>query len=200
MLCRVAPIRTAARLCTAQPSRVVSKIAAAPFSTTKLAPAKLPQQCSLLLRNSQSLRTSPQLCFAPHKSPFLARLNSTAASTAGGLADSEAQLAWNRFLALRKQRRRISLISSVICAVVCTVGGVVVIGSLDIESFGAQIYGFDTIFVLGLSTLAFGAVGWLVGPFIGNAVFNTWHRKIRNQIAAVSSSSRKSAGFVAKWH
>jgi import inner membrane translocase subunit TIM23 len=39
--------------------------------------------------------------------------------------------------------------------------------------------------VLGLSTLAFGVVGWLIGPFIGNAVFNTWHRKLRQQIAAV---------------
>lgn len=58
--------------------------------------------------------------------------------------------------------------------------------SQDIEKLGAQIYGFDTITVLGLATLAFGLTGWLLGPFMGNAVFNTWHRKLRNQIAMVS--------------
>jgi import inner membrane translocase subunit TIM23 len=188
MLCRAAPTRTAARLC-----RVPSTTHAAPFTNSaKQQSARISQRPSPV-STSNALRCSPAARFIAHKSTFLARLNSTAAAgtnaTAAGVADSEAQLTWNRFLALRKQRRRISLISSMACAVVCTMSGVVIIGSLDIESFGAQIYGFDTIFVLGLSTIAFGAVGWLVGPFIGNAVFNTWHRRLRQQIATVSSSS-----------
>jgi len=194
MLCRTVPIRTAARLCTASSRTFAPKCTAARVSTAAKQPkCSIPQQFSLLFRGSRCLRTSRQTRIVTHRSHFLARQSSTAAPGAGmpssGVPELDSPLTWNRFLALRKQRRRISLISSMVCAVVCLAGGVVIIASQDIEAFGAQIYGFDTIFVLGLSTLAFGVVGWLIGPFMGNAVFNTWHRKLRQQIAAVSNFS-----------
>lgn len=40
--------------------------------------------------------------------------------------------------------------------------------------------------MLGLATAASGAVGWLLGPFVGNAVFGVMWRRSRLQIAAVS--------------
>ncbi len=40
--------------------------------------------------------------------------------------------------------------------------------------------------MLGLVTLGSGAVGWLLGPFVGNAVFGMAHRRVGGQIAEVS--------------
>ena len=49
-----------------------------------------------------------------------------------------------------------------------------------------NIFGLDPFLVLGLATLGSGAVGWLLGPFLGNAVFGMAHRRVGLQIAEVS--------------
>ena len=40
--------------------------------------------------------------------------------------------------------------------------------------------------MLGLMTVGSGGVGWLLGPFVGNAVFGVVHRRVGGQIAEVS--------------
>ncbi|KAJ9645357.1 TIM23 complex component [Coniosporium tulheliwenetii] len=96
---------------------------------------------------------------------------------------NEHSLTWNRFLALRKTRRRISLVSSIICAGASTFLGIAVLSTKDIDAMGSQILGLDPIIVLGMSTIACTVVGWLIGPFFGNAVFNVWYRGLRRDIA-----------------
>lgn len=49
-------------------------------------------------------------------------------------------------------------------------------------------FGLDPFIVLGLITLGSGGVGWLLGPFLGNAVFGMAYRRVGPQIAEVSSS------------
>lgn len=40
--------------------------------------------------------------------------------------------------------------------------------------------------MLGLSTVGSGGVGWLLGPFLGNAVFGVVYGRLGGQIAEVS--------------
>jgi len=53
----------------------------------------------------------------------------------------------------------------------------------DFDTVGAQMFGLDPFIVLGLGTFACGTVGWLLGPFFGNAIFNMYYRRLGPQIA-----------------
>ena len=53
----------------------------------------------------------------------------------------------------------------------------------NIETAG--LFGLDPFVVLGLATAGSGAVGWLMGPFVGNGVFAMVHRSRRGEIAEV---------------
>lgn len=66
--------------------------------------------------------------------------------------------------------------------------GVNVLGRQDLDALGGQMFGLDPFVVLGLTTAGFGVVGWLAGPFVGNAVFNAMNRRFKGQIAEVSST------------
>lgn len=46
--------------------------------------------------------------------------------------------------------------------------------------------GLDPIVVMGLATAAFGALGWLLGPVVGNGVWNAVYRKYRGGFEVVS--------------
>ncbi|MCJ1482113.1 TIM23 complex component [Schaereria dolodes] len=54
----------------------------------------------------------------------------------------------------------------------------------DIDSLGTQLFGLEPMMVLGLATVASGAVGWLLGPFVGNAVFGVVYRRVGGEIAS----------------
>lgn len=62
------------------------------------------------------------------------------------------------------------------------------IAQQDIDGWAAQISGLDPLVVLGLTTFAVAAGGWLCGPTFGNVLFKMWAgRKGWNQpIAEVS--------------
>jgi import inner membrane translocase subunit TIM23 len=68
-----------------------------------------------------------------------------------------------------------------------TVIGVQVLSEQDLESLGTQVMGLDPFIVLGLATAACGAVGWLAGPFLGNAIWRLVHRKYKPAFLMVSS-------------
>jgi import inner membrane translocase subunit TIM23 len=101
---------------------------------------------------------------------------------------SAESLTWNRFLALRKQRRRISLVASIVCA-----GGGAAIGItvLSTSEFDVMQFGIDPTFVIGGAFIGSALLGWLAGPFFGTAVFNLRHGALRNQIAQVSRTVMK---------
>lgn len=67
-----------------------------------------------------------------------------------------------------------------------TVIGVQVLSNQDLEHMGAQVMGLDPFVVLGMATAACGAVGWLIGPFVGNAVWGLVYRRYRTAVAVVS--------------
>lgn len=110
---------------------------------------------------------------------------SATTSSSQSSRDPETKLTWNRFLELRKHRRRYGLAASVVSAAGCVTGGTSMMLSRDLETAIAQMIGLDPMIVMGLSTIGFGAIGWLLGPLFGNAVFNVLYRKWVPDIATV---------------
>lgn len=83
-------------------------------------------------------------------------------------------LTWNRFFDLRKKRRWINLGCSVVTAAAAVGLVTPAIAAQDFDSWGAQISGLDPVIVLGISTFAIAAGGWLCGPSFGTAMFSLW--------------------------
>lgn len=71
-------------------------------------------------------------------------------------------------------------------SVCTTAAGVETLSQQNIEALGTTFFGLDPFILLGLGTAASGAVGWLIGPFVGNAVFGFIFRRFRKQIRVVS--------------
>ncbi|PYI03837.1 presequence translocated-associated motor subunit pam17 [Aspergillus sclerotiicarbonarius CBS 121057] len=162
------------------------------FTSTALGPFAHPSSCTsplyhalsqaraaststMRVRSTHALKTtavrpSTQLPI----SPILRRANSTAAAT-----NETVRLDWNSFFKLRASRRRYSLASSILSSLATTVIGVQVLSSQDLESLGAQVMGLDPFIVLGMATAACGAAGWLMGPFVGNAVWGLVYRRYK---------------------
>ncbi|KAF2842796.1 Pam17-domain-containing protein [Patellaria atrata CBS 101060] len=129
-----------------------------------------------------TIRPSPELFRVPKTPPQSRTLTTTAPPPSSSAANASSTLTWNRFLALRRTRRRISLFASVIAALGTTAAGAVFISTRDLDAVGSQVLGLDQVIVLGLGTIASGALGWLVGPFIGGAVFGMVFRGVRGEM------------------
>lgn len=65
--------------------------------------------------------------------------------------------------------------------------GIFYLSNTDIEKLGAQVFGMDPFIVLGIATFAFAGAGWLMGPFVGGAVFNLAYRGVLPEIRVVST-------------
>ena len=111
---------------------------------------------------------------------------SAAADSPPSAASDETYLTWNRFLQLRAVRRRFNLVASVVSSAGTVTVGAAVLTTLDLDAFSANLpFGLDPVFALGLLTAGCGALGWLFGPFAGNAAFGWYYRGLRPEIAAV---------------
>lgn len=134
---------------------------------------------------------SQALCRAPTKaslSPILRNTSIRSNSTESPPGrNGDAPLDWNSFFKLRASRRRYTLASSIVTSMVTTTLGVQFIATQDLESLGVQVMGLDPFVVLGLATAACGALGWLIGPFVGNAVWGLIYRRYRMSVNIVSS-------------
>ncbi|KXL50423.1 MAG: hypothetical protein FE78DRAFT_120031, partial [Acidomyces sp. 'richmondensis'] len=113
-------------------------------------------------------------------------------------------LTWDKFFDLRRKRRHINLAASIVTAAGAVFVMVPIIAQQDVDSWGAQISGLDPMIVLGISTFAVAAGGWLCGPSFGSAAFGMWaarrgwakaikeknfYRRIKNNRADPSASS-----------
>ncbi|KAG6362625.1 hypothetical protein INS49_007717 [Diaporthe citri] len=87
-------------------------------------------------------------------------------------------LDWNSFFQLRKTRRRWQVGFSALMSVGFGAAGAVVLGSGAADALTGQIP-LDPILTLGLITLGCTAMGWVVGPSVGNAVFYLIKRKYK---------------------
>jgi import inner membrane translocase subunit TIM23 len=88
-------------------------------------------------------------------------------------------LTWNRFLQLRKVRRRINLVTSIIGAAGCVAGSAYLISSHNVDTLASQYLGLDAFITMGIIVVTTVATGWLIGPFFGNALFSLRYRSIR---------------------
>ncbi|KAF4309477.1 Mitochondrial import protein Pam17 [Botryosphaeria dothidea] len=150
------------------------------YSTKAAATHPRPSQLLKLPTGSPIAAARCSTASAPRcSSSITARLISSTRSARAAEANT---LTWNRFLALRKTRRRLSLFCSIAAAIASTAVGVNLVLGYDVDSLGAQTFGLDPFIVMGLSTVACGCVGWLLGPAIGDGMFRLVYRKIGRQI------------------
>ena len=135
-----------------------------------------------IVTQSESLRpiTTTRSCQTPP-------MRRTFTQTATRKQDTPAtQLTWDDFLKLRKTRRYISLVSSIGTAVGSTAIAVPIMAQYEVENQIAALTGLDPFIGIGLTITAIGGVGWLLGPFVGNAAFGIWKSSLRGEIARVS--------------
>lgn len=135
-------------------------------------------------RNQPCLDYTPRDTTPAHWRFASSSATSSDASTASHLPQTTT-LTWNDYLALRKTRRRYNLVASIFTSLGTTSVGITVLSQQNFDQLGG-LFGLDPFIVLGLATAGSGAVGWLLGPFVGNAVFGMVHRGVRGQIAEVS--------------
>lgn len=140
-----------------------------------------------VLKSSRSQHVQSIAKVAVQRSCIRSNSTTSAASAKTSSYNQDAPLDWNTFFKLRTSRRRYSLGSSIVASIASTAIGVQILSSQDLENLGAQVMGLDPFVVLGLATAACGAVGWLAGPFLGNAVWGLVHRRYKSGVAVVSS-------------
>ncbi|KHN98947.1 Presequence translocated-associated motor subunit pam17 [Metarhizium album ARSEF 1941] len=90
-------------------------------------------------------------------------------------------LDWDSFFKLRLRRRRIQLFFSVTTGLLGGAGGAILLSTGMAEPVVVQIP-LDPFVTLGLMTLACAAMGWLIGPSIGNQVFYLMNHRLKAQM------------------
>ena len=132
----------------------------------------------LLARRNSAMRRNSTLPTLPNPNP----------TPTPGSQNPDDVLTWNRFFDLRRKRRYLNLASSAATAATAVMIGGPFMASQDVDTWGAQISGMDPMIVLGMSTIAVAAGGWLCGPSFGGAAFGVWaaRRGWNNGIAEVS--------------
>ncbi|OAX78080.1 hypothetical protein ACJ72_07616 [Emergomyces africanus] len=150
----------------------------------------LPASATTTLRTPTPRTTTTTTSVTPtiRKSSTQATSSPTESSTGGASAHSSVPpqnlpLDWNSFFRLRSSRRKYSLISSIIASVFSTAGGVQVLAANNMDTVGAQVLGLDPFIVLGLATASCAALGWLLGPILGNSLWGLVHRKYKASVA-----------------
>ncbi|EFY97346.1 mitochondrial import protein [Metarhizium robertsii] len=121
--------------------------------------------------------TSQARCFASAASST----SSSGTSSGAGAAASKSTLDWDSFFKLRLRRRRIQLFFSVTTGLLGGAGGAILLSTGMAEPVVMQIP-LDPFVTLGLMTLACAAMGWLVGPSIGNQVFYLLNHRLKAQM------------------
>ncbi|WEW61362.1 TIM23 complex component [Emydomyces testavorans] len=137
-----------------------------------------PTSPSIITQTTSSIRHASSTTSTTHDTPSSPSSSSTTTSS-----PPPVQLDWNSFFTLRASRRKYSLVSSILASLTTTAAGAQFIASQNFETMGAQIMGFDPFIVLGLTTIACGAAGWLAGPVLGNAVWGVVYRKYKRAVA-----------------
>ncbi|KAK3395435.1 mitochondrial import protein Pam17-domain-containing protein [Sordaria brevicollis] len=159
-----------------------SSISARPLSTTPSALVlrfRAQQQAQQQLRKAS---TSSSTTRARSDAELDANAAEAAAKAQSAAHAGEPVLDWNTFFKLRKTRRRVQLVFSVVMTLVASGAGGAVLSTGVADSLVAQVP-LDPMFAIGLMTASFGALGWLMGPAIGGLVFNAMKGKYRGQMA-----------------
>ncbi|KAI9755030.1 MAG: hypothetical protein M4579_004433 [Chaenotheca gracillima] len=116
------------------------------------------------------------------RSASFASASGAAAPSSSADAGPSERLDWNTFFKLRKSRRRYNLIASVVTSAGTVVGGLFVLAQQDLDPMSVSIFGLDPMLLFGLTIAGFGTIGWLVGPFLGNAMFRMLNKRFNHQM------------------
>ena len=95
-----------------------------------------------------------------------------------------APLDWNSFFRLRKTRRRWQLAFSVTTGAAGGTAGALFLSS-GVADPVVNTIPLDPFVTLGLMTFGFAALGWLIGPSLGSAIFYALNRKYQAQMTVV---------------
>ena len=110
----------------------------------------------------------------------------TADTTENPSSSPEPQpLTWDGYLSLRQKRRYYNVIASSVTAVGTFTGGASFLLSQDLDKLSGLMFGLDPFITMGGLSFAFGAVGWLLGPFAGGFVFRLIHRRVAKSMEVV---------------
>lgn len=154
-----------------------------PLSTT---PSALVLRFRAQQQAQQQLRKASSSSSSTTRARSDAELDASAAEAAAKAQSAahagEPMLDWNTFFKLRKTRRRVQLVFSVIMTLVTSGAGGAVLSTGVADSLVSQVP-LDPMFAIGLMTASFGALGWLMGPAMGAMVFNAMKGKYRGQMA-----------------
>lgn len=163
-----------------KPSIIAPSATVTPFSTCTIPAIPTPnaQRPLFAPQNSKSSLSHP-IRFASTASPASA---SSPSPHDPSPAPAAGQLTWNRFLELRRTRRKISVVASSFSAVTTTFFGLKAFMQGGYDATLSASLGIDPILAAGFSTIGFMAMGWLIGPFFGGALFNARYAGIRKDI------------------
>lgn len=90
---------------------------------------------------------------------------------------------WVDFFTLRKQNKRVNIVSSAFTGFGGAFATLTYLGNVEID-VEKPIMGLDPFMVLGGVVLMGGALGYLLGPFIGVSLFNLKHKASLSQFKA----------------
>jgi len=140
--------------------------------------------CGSLISSLVQRQFTKQASTSSHTTHFASKVRPSATTFFHGLpvrrhvsttvpGSSTPTLDWNTFFTLRKTRRRFHFLSSLLTTVIGGGGGAMLLVNQDLDWLLGKIP-MDPFFSLGLITLSFAGLGWLVGPSLGNAIFYTF--------------------------
>ncbi|PGH10664.1 hypothetical protein AJ79_05378 [Helicocarpus griseus UAMH5409] len=137
--------------------------------------------CSTPARSTSSLL--PPTSTATLNISRKASTQSSASSSDPSSSSENLPLDWNSFFLLRASRRKYSIVSSFLASLATTFGGLRVILANNLDAVFGQTLGLDPFMSLIFLAPACAAVGWLLGPVLGNSVWGVVHRKYKASAA-----------------
>ncbi|CCF45808.1 hypothetical protein CH063_14763 [Colletotrichum higginsianum] len=171
----------------------IARTTACPYSTVSMKKQQPSARPIGLVAMGPIARTSAAFAAASSSSSIVARVvrqpcsqrcNATAAAAAAqpkAAAVPGDKLDWETFFQLRKSRRRWQLGFSIISGLGSFVGGAGILATGVADPLVTQVP-LDPFITMGMMTMAFGALGWLVGPSVGSLVFYTLNKRWKNQM------------------
>ncbi|MCJ1322752.1 TIM23 complex component [Xylographa vitiligo] len=158
----------------------------ASFLTKQLTP--YPQRRQPILhgastRQSETVRSESSIASPATNATTQASSNISPPGASTTTPNTPPTLSWNRFLHLRAIRRRFNLVASITTSLATTAGGISFLSQQDMDKLGTLLFGLDPIMAMGLGAVGCGALGWLLGPFAGNAAFSMWYRRLGPDMA-----------------
>ncbi|KAF2644361.1 Pam17-domain-containing protein [Massarina eburnea CBS 473.64] len=148
---------------------------------SNLAPCTAPA-CASGFSSSRRTAKMPRTSTAPMQGKTRMTMAVRCASSTASASSPAAQLTWNDFLALRRTRRKISVVSSGVTSIATLYAGLRVFVENGYDSSLSAMLGLDPLVVTGMSAVGMMAAGWLIGPIFGGAVFNLRYRASRGEI------------------